>query len=81
MSELERTTWNPPFMVTPHGAFSQVLKVSGVGAWLFLTDKVALTPDAQLVGEGDDGALTTVAGSDTPGGASDGGAGDRLYPE
>ena len=45
-------------MVTPHGAFSHVLKVGGVKEWVFLTDKAALTSDGQLVGEGDAGAQT-----------------------
>ena len=75
MSQLERATWNPPSMVTPHGAFSQVLKVSGVGAFLFLTDKVALTPDGQLVGESDAGAQTEHVLGLVESGLESGGAG------
>ena len=58
MAQLERSTWNPPNMVTPHGAFSHVLKVGRVKEWIFLTDKAALTPDGKLVSEGDAGAQT-----------------------
>lgn len=58
MSSLERSTWNPPEMVTPHGAFSHALSVSGVETWLFLTDKAALDSNGTLVGEGDAAAQT-----------------------
>ena len=74
MSQIERSTWNPPSMVTPHGAFSQVLKVGGVGSWLYLTDKVALTPDRQLVGEGDVAAQTRCVLDLVQGGLESGGA-------
>ena len=53
MKKIERSAWNPPEMVVPHGAFSRVVEVSGVQRWLFLTDKASVAADGSLVGEGD----------------------------
>ena len=58
MNKIERTAWNPPEMVVPHGAFSHVVGVSGVQKWLFLTDKASVAADGTLVGEGDAAAQT-----------------------
>ncbi len=53
MKKIERSAWNPPEMVVPHGAFSHVVWVSGVQKWLFLTDKASVTADGSIVREGD----------------------------
>jgi len=53
VKKIERSAWNPPEMVVPHGAFSHVVEVSGVQRWLFLTDKASVAADGSLVGEGD----------------------------
>ena len=58
MADLRRETWNPPSMVTPHGAYSNVLTVEGARKWIFLTDKGAITVDGKIVGEGDAAAQT-----------------------
>jgi enamine deaminase RidA (YjgF/YER057c/UK114 family) len=40
-------------VVTPHGAYSQVLSVKGVREWIFLADKGAITADGKIVGNDD----------------------------
>ena len=74
MGQLERSAWNPPTMVTPHGAYSQVLSVKGVREWLFLADKGAITADGEIVGNGDAAAQTRWVLQLIGGGLESGGA-------
>ncbi|MCX8214646.1 MAG: hypothetical protein OTJ97_09145 [SAR202 cluster bacterium] len=61
MNKIDRSAWNPPEMVVPHGAFSHVVWVSGVQKWLFLTDKASVASDGSLVREDMLVAVTAVA--------------------
>jgi hypothetical protein len=60
VNKIDRSAWNPPEMVVPHGAFSHVVGVFGVQKWLFLTDKASVASDGSLVREGMLVAVTAV---------------------